>query len=521
MKNKAMKRVILILFWSLSISHLGIVCTAQDKGDEKAHSMPDLNESAFKMTWPGAGVDELMAPVGLIDRLPPDGTWARFEKDEALITIASVGKMTVAEQPCRWIEVILEKGGRDLIWKLLIQEKYLKRGRNILEQALSVWHCEGWKEPLNITGMSPSVEFGALTFLLIGPDDDIRLLASQVVETKLGHFECAGWTGRQLTKLDQGEVDATYRQWVHERAPFGVLRSEIEYTANFDGRVRQAKTSITLVEVGTGARSQISTANRSVEELTARPFAPVAGWQWAVLPCSLGWRSMATRGLAMAIDRNGQEFQFMLAYPWSPGGAKYRPVAFDAHQLRYEFDSRTGGASRTVGLGVFALAQGVLASDQVKYVGIEKLSQEMPKEPPSLMGKSLPNFWNIGFNFVPERVDEKPILICFFDMNQRPSRHLVSELAKTADELRDKGVTVVAVQASEIDENKLNEWVKENNIPFSVGIIQGDVEKTRLTWGVRSLPWLILTDRKHIVRAEGFDFEELGEKIKESNDVEE
>lgn len=39
---------------------------------------------------------------------------------------------------------------------------------------------------------------------------------------------------------------------------------------------------------------------------------------------------------------------------------------------------------------------------------------------------------------------------------------------------------VVALQASKIDENTLNEWIKEHNIPFTVGMIEKDEEKTRL-----------------------------------------
>ena len=39
------------------------------------------------------------------------------------------------------------------------------------------------------------------------------------------------------------------------------------------------------------------------------------------------------------------------------------------------------------------------------------------------------------------------------------------------------------------------------------------VEKTRFDWGVRSLPWLILTDKENIVRAEGFSINELDERI--------
>ena len=47
-------------------------------------------------------------------------------------------------------------------------------------------------------------------------------------------------------------------------------------------------------------------------------------------------------------------------------------------------------------------------------------------------------------------------------------------------------------------------------------MIQGDA-KTRFTWGVRSLPWLILTDAKHVVRAEGFALTELDDKIEGTN----
>lgn len=507
-----MKRALLILFWYMFVSHQAAVCKAQDNAAGLARLRADPNASTFKMTWPGAGADGLMAPAGLIHRLPPDGTWARFEQNDTYVTIASVGKTMVAQQPCRWIEVILEMGGRDLIWKLLIPEERLKGERNILEHALSVWHCKGREKALNITGMSPGDEFGDLTFILAGPDQEVRSLGPQVVETKLGRLECAVWTGRQLTTFDEQEVDATFRQWVHEKAPFGVLRSEIEYAIKFDGRVFQNKDSIALVEVGTGADSRISTANRSIEELTARPFAPAAGWRWAMSPDRLGWVSMATRGLSMAVDRKDQEFRLTLAYPWTPKGAKYRPVAFDVSQHRFEFEIKHGGASGTVGLTVFALAQNVLPTDKIKRVGIEKQRQEMSKKPPSLMDKSLPNLVNVLFNSVLERADEKALLICFFDMAQRPSRYAITQLAERAEELERRGVTVVAIQASKVDENALNQWMKKNNISFPVGMVQGDEEKTRFTWGVRAQTWIVLTDQHHRVRSEGFSIDELDER---------
>jgi len=142
----------------------------------------------------------------------------------------------------------------------------------------------------------------------------------------------------------------------------------------------------------------------------------------------------------------------------------------------------------------------------VKYV---------PKEWSILVGvgKPLPKLEGIKLKLSAEQTKDRAILLCFFDMNQRPSRNCIIRLAKQAEQLKQKGIAVVAVQASKMDENKLNEWVKNNNIPFTVGMIQGDEEKTRYTWGVRSLPWLILTDKQHTVIAEGFGIIELGEKL--------
>ena len=45
--------------------------------------------------------------------------------------------------------------------------------------------------------------------------------------------------------------------------------------------------------------------------------------------------------------------------------------------------------------------------------------------------------------------------------------------------------------------------------PFPAGMVAGDDEKTRFAWGVKSLPWLILTDREHIVSSDGFTLAEL------------
>ena len=106
------------------------------------------------------------------------------------------------------------------------------------------------------------------------------------------------------------------------------------------------------------------------------------------------------------------------------------------------------------------------------------------------------------------------VLVCFFDIEQRPSRNCMLELSKKVKEFRENRVVVITVHASKIEREKLNEWIKENNISFSIGMIKENEEQMCFNLGVRALPWLILTDKKHIVKAEGFSTNELDEKIK-------
>ena len=136
---------------------------------------------------------------------------------------------------------------------------------------------------------------------------------------------------------------------------------------------------------------------------------------------------------------------------------------------------------------------------------------------PSLVGKALPDFKSIKIDFTPEQYKDKMILACFWDMNQRPSRNCMSQLAGRAEQLREKGVIIVAIQASKVDENTLDQWARKYNISFPSGIVEVDEKETLFAWGVKSLPWLILTDRNHIVQAEGFVLSELDEKLKANN----
>jgi protocatechuate 3,4-dioxygenase beta subunit len=132
----------------------------------------------------------------------------------------------------------------------------------------------------------------------------------------------------------------------------------------------------------------------------------------------------------------------------------------------------------------------------------------------SLIGKPLPNLTEFGLKTASKIAAGKRILVCFWDMNQRPSRNCLRQLSKRAQELRAQDVIAVAAQASKVDEDTLAAWVKMYAIPFEVGAVRGDEEKTRLAWGIKSLPWLVLTDKDHVVSSEGFSVDELDEEIR-------
>jgi len=139
----------------------------------------------------------------------------------------------------------------------------------------------------------------------------------------------------------------------------------------------------------------------------------------------------------------------------------------------------------------------------------------VPKQTPSLVGKAMPDLKELKVNLSPEDSKGKMLLVCFFDMNQRPSRNCLMQLSTRTQELKAKDVVIVAVHVSKVDEYKLNDWIKQNNITFPIGMVEGDEEEIRFTWGIKSLPWLILTDNKHVVVSEGFQLGDLDNQLRQ------
>jgi hypothetical protein len=122
---------------------------------------------------------------------------------------------------------------------------------------------------------------------------------------------------------------------------------------------------------------------------------------------------------------------------------------------------------------------------------------------PTGVNSELPPLDQIGHAAQTHRAEGRRLLMCFFDMDQRPSRNCLLELNRRAASLAAQGVTVLAVQTSQVNVDVLDEWARQNNITFPVGQIAAPEDRTRFAWGVEALPWLILTDERHIVVAQG------------------
>lgn len=138
--------------------------------------------------------------------------------------------------------------------------------------------------------------------------------------------------------------------------------------------------------------------------------------------------------------------------------------------------------------------------------------REVPRRP-SLKGKPLPDLAavELGGDAAPAG---KPVLLCLFDVDQRPSRRFVKHLAEQQEALRQKGLTVLGLQAAVTTSDSFKEWKEANPVPFPVGRLSERADATKWASDVESFPWLILADGEHRVTAEGFDLDELAAKLK-------
>jgi hypothetical protein len=72
---------------------------------------------------------------------------------------------------------------------------------------------------------------------------------------------------------------------------------------------------------------------------------------------------------------------------------------------------------------------------------------------------------------------------------------------------------IAAVQVAPVDRTDLERWLADQKVSFGAQILPDGFDRRRPAWGVQSLPWLILTDKKHTVVAEGFSLNDLDKQI--------
>ena len=114
------------------------------------------------------------------------------------------------------------------------------------------------------------------------------------------------------------------------------------------------------------------------------------------------------------------------------------------------------------------------------------------------------------------QTDGRLLLLCFVDIAQQSSKQFLMDLARKADVLDAKDVIVVVVRTSTIDIRPYDAFAKANHIPFCHKPAGDDFAARKASRGIKSVPWLILTDKKHDVVAEGFGLGELDQKLAEA-----
>ncbi len=245
-------------------------------------------------------------------------------------------------------------------------------------------------------------------------------------------------------------------------------------------------------------------------------FSDASGDRREVKPLVLLPANVSISGVV--VDAEGKPVPGRLLFLTGPRGGGGQPHRMSATDEEGEFSIgricegplrlQAGYGSDPGGAGFLDAAGG---DREVKIILGQKLVHSRLI---SLCGKPLPDLQPFQLTRTSEKIRDQSLLLCFFDMNQRSSRHSINKLKGKSEELRQKGIDIIAVQAAPIDEDRWKDWVQKNQIKFSTGRIDSEIEKTREAWGVKSLPWLILTDAEHTVRAEGFGIDELDEKIK-------
>ena len=205
---------------------------------------------------------------GLIQSLPEDGAWVTFKVSSELdlqgnlqsldheLKVASVGKQDVEGDPGRWIELSTELGGRKMLAKLLIAEKFLKAEQNPFEHVAKAWGRgpEGEVRELPEGNLRRLLLFAVAVPNFEKPEKKEK----ETIQTELGKYECEHWKGEaEVEGFQNNQVKFEGDLWTHNKVPFGLVKAKIKG----DFGLGSLASVLEATKSGTGAKSDLPDAN--------------------------------------------------------------------------------------------------------------------------------------------------------------------------------------------------------------------------------------------------------------------
>lgn len=139
------------------------------------------------------------------------------------------------------------------------------------------------------------------------------------------------------------------------------------------------------------------------------------------------------------------------------------------------------------------------------------MARSVPKRS-SLKGKPLPDLAELGFA-AEAKPSGKPTLLVLLDAEQRNCRRSARLLCDQHEALRQKGLTILAVQTVSVSADTIQSWTNSAPLTFPLACVKEKSPKVRWATEVESLPWLILCDREGKVADEGFAVDDLAAKL--------
>jgi len=217
---------------------------------------------------------------GMLYQLPDDGAWAVYaynasakttggDRDDTMrfkgtLTLASVGRVVVQDEPCRWIEIQMTadtgtpSDKRTEVYKILVPEKFLAKGQSPLDHVVQAWIQRGNEPPQKLRDPG-DINVGPLPIILSGPWKNVQKLDAIAMNGKLGKLQCEGTTGTLEFKMGEiGNIRCSLQNRLHEKSPFGTVTCD--WTLELPEMQRKKAVmnwSMALLDVGTGAVSKL------------------------------------------------------------------------------------------------------------------------------------------------------------------------------------------------------------------------------------------------------------------------